>query len=57
VLRRIQGIRFGRRTTVVVIVVAIVIWAVFVLASLEDFVPAELRERPTGPTADSVRTP
>jgi hypothetical protein len=42
-LRRIQGVRFGRRTTWIVIGIAVALWAVVVLARIRDFVPEELR--------------
>jgi len=53
VLRRIQGVRFGRRTTLIVIAIALAIWALVVMERVRDFVPEELR----APAADTGRVP
>ena len=43
-LRRIQGARIGRRTALIVIALALALWATVVYVNLRDFVPEELTE-------------
>ena len=45
----IRGKRFDLKTTVIVLVIAGLIWAAFIYANVQDFVPAELTE-PVGET-------
>lgn len=53
-LRRIQEVRFGRRTTWIVIGLAMALWVVVVLARIRDFVPEELRGPSGVATEESV---
>ena len=43
-LRRIQGARVGRKTALIVIAIALAVWAVVVYVNVRDFVPEELTE-------------
>lgn len=47
-LRRIQGARVSRRTALVVLLVALVIWGVVIYVRVRDFVPAEFTEPTSG---------
>ena len=40
----IRGKRFDLKTTVIVIAIALVVWALVVYVNLRDFVPEELTE-------------
>lgn len=53
-LRRIQRIRFGWKTTLIVLLLAVAVWAVFVYVRVRDFVPEELTE-PVRPPGGEVR--
>ena len=50
-LKWMRGKRFDLKTTVIVIVVALIAWAFVIYANIQDFVPEELRqeEPPTAP--------
>ena len=43
-LKRIRDTRFDLKTTVIVLVIAGVMWAAFIYANIHDFVPEELTE-------------
>ena len=43
-LRKIQGARVGRKTALIVIAIALAVWAVVVYANVTNFVPEELTE-------------
>lgn len=43
-LRWMRGKRFDRKTTIVVIALALLVWAVVVYVQVRDFVPEELTE-------------
>jgi len=45
----IRGKRFDLKTTVIVIVLALVLWAVVVYVNVRDFVPEELTEPTEAP--------
>ena len=50
-LRRIQGARISRRTALIVIALALAVWALVVYVNVRDFVPEELTEPvPTSPS-------
>jgi hypothetical protein len=44
VLERIRGARVGRKTALVVLLVALALWATLTYVRVRDFVPAEFRE-------------
>lgn len=43
-LTRIRGARVSRKTALVVVVIALAVWAVVVYVRVRDFVPVEFRE-------------
>ena len=43
-LGKIRGARVGRRTALIVIALALAVWAVVVYVNVRDFVPEELTE-------------
>ncbi len=43
-LRKIQGARVGRKTALIVIALALALWAAVVYVNVRDFVPEELTE-------------
>ena len=43
-LRKIQGARVGRKTALVIIALALALWAAVVYVNIRDFVPEELTE-------------
>lgn len=43
-LGRIRGARVSRRTALVVVLLALAIWALVVFVNVRDFVPGELTE-------------
>lgn len=43
-LGRIRGARVNRKTAIVVVLLALAVWAVVVYVNLRDFVPEELTE-------------
>jgi hypothetical protein len=45
----IRGKRFGLKTTLLVIALAVAAWALVVYANLKDFVPPELTSPAEGP--------
>ena len=52
-LRQIRGTRLSLKTTIFVIVLAVVVWALVVFVNVRDFVPEDLRsseqtESPSG---------
>ncbi len=52
-IRRIQDVRIGFKTGLVVIAVALVLWALVSYARIKDFVPNEFKhpvEHPVGST-------
>lgn len=53
-LRRIHGIRFGWKTTLIVLLLAVAVWGIFVYVRVRDFVPEEFTE-PAGPPGGEVR--
>ena len=46
-LKWMRGKRFDMKTTVIVIVIALVAWAIVVYANVQEFVPDEFTESPT----------
>ena len=43
-LKRLRGKRFDLKTTVIVLAIAGLIWAVFIYVTIRDFVPEELTQ-------------
>jgi hypothetical protein len=43
-LKRIRDTRFDLKTTVIVLAIAGLVWAVFIYVNIRDFVPEELTE-------------
>ena len=48
-LKWIRGKRFDMKTTIVVIVLALLVWAMVVYVNIRDFVPEELTQPREGP--------
>ena len=46
-LKWMRGKRFDLKTTVIVIVIALVAWAIVVYANVQEFVPEEFTEQRT----------
>lgn len=50
-IRRIQDVRIGYKTGLVIIGIALVVWGLFAYARIKDFVPEELKHPTEGPAA------
>ncbi len=49
-IRRIRGIRFDLKTSIVILVLALIMWGVVTYVRIRDFIPAELTEPQRAPT-------